>query len=144
MRVVSIEMLSVKVGTQLLSSEQSTSWADFNLGASTISMESGGVQVVIPLDSVEQAIVSWQRGFLKAVFKLSTSLHLEEEWVSKVRVAFPFDSAVVTILQQMLGNRLKVEQRARGSRSDPVKVVGEVVEGNSNNLQQPITLAVSK
>ena len=109
-----------------MSSEQSsTSWADFNLGASTISIESGEIQVVIPLQNVEQAIVSWQRGFLKAVFMLSTSLHLEEEEVSKVRVAFPSDSEVVTILQQMLGNRLKVEPRARGSRSDPVKVVGE-------------------
>ena len=104
-------------------------------------MEIGEVQLVVPLSNVKRAHVSWQRGFLKAVFMLSTSLHLEEEWVSKAQVAFPSDSAVATILQQMLGNRLKVE---RGSRSAPVKVVGEVVEANSNNQQHPSRLAVSK
>ena len=81
-------------------------------------MECGKSQLVVPVDDVEQAHVSWQMGFLKATFVLSTSLQLEDEEVSKVQVVFSDDSKAVTILQQMLGDRLKVEKRrARGSRS---------------------------
>ena len=117
--------------------QSSTCWADFNLGASTISMEWGQFQVVVALDNIEQAHVSCQMGFLKATFVLSTSLQLEEEEVSKVQVVFSDDSEVATILQQMLGDRLKVkERRARGSRSAPVKVVDDVVEASTSNHQQ--------
>ena len=120
------------------SAEQSSrSWADFNLGASTISMECGKFQVVVALDNIEQAHVSCRMGFLKATFVLSTSLQLEEEEVAKVQVVFSDDSKALTILQQMLGDRLKVEERrARGSRSAPVKVVGDVVEASTSNHQQ--------
>ena len=125
--------------------QSSTSWADFNLGASTISMECRKFQVVVPIDNVEQARVSWQMGFLKATFVLSTSLQLEDEEVSKVQVVFSDDSKAVTILQQMLGDRLKVEERrARGSRSAPVKVVGDVVEASTSNHQQVNRQVVSK
>ena len=117
--------------------QSSTRWADFNLGASTISMECGKFQVVVTLDNVEQVHVSCQMGFLKATFVLSTCLQLEEEEVAKVQVVFSDDSKVATILQQMLGDRLKVEERrARGSRSAPVKVVGDVVEASTSNHQQ--------
>ena len=78
-------------------------------------------------------------GFLKATFVLSTCLQLEEEEVAKVQVVFSDDSKVATILQQMLGDRLKVEERrARGSRSAlvKVKVVGDVVEASTSNHQQ--------
>ena len=71
-------------------------------------MEWGKFQVVVPVDNVEQARVSWQMGFLKATFVLSTSLQLEDEEVSKVQVVFSDDSEVATILQQMFGDRLKV------------------------------------
>merc|ERR1711972_183660 len=85
----------------------------------------------------EQVHVSCQMGFLKATFLLSTCLQLEEEEVSKVQVVFLDDSKAVTILQQMLGDRLKVkERRARGSRSAPVKVVDDVVEASTSNHQQ--------
>ena len=119
--------------------QSSTCWADFNLGASTISMEWGQFQVVVALDNIEQAHVSCQMGFLKATFVLSTCLQLEEEEVAKVQVVFSDDSKVATILQQMLGDRLKVEERrARGSRSAlvKVKVVGDVVEASTSNHQQ--------
>ena len=119
--------------------QSSTCWADFNLGASTISMEWGQFQVVVALDNIEQAHVSCQMGFLKATFVLSTSLQLEEEEVAKVQVVFSDDSKALTILQQMLGDRLKVEERrARGSRSAlvKVKVVGDVVEASTSNHQQ--------
>ena len=49
-----------------------------------MSMEWGKFQVVVPVDNVEQTRVSWQMGFLKATFVLSTSLQLEDEEVSKV------------------------------------------------------------
>ena len=117
--------------------QSSTSWADFNLDASTISMECGKFQVVVALDNVEQVHVSCQMGFLKATFLLSTCLQLEEEEVSKVQVVFLDNSKAVTILQQMFGDRLKVkERRARGSRSAPVKVVDDVVEASTSNHQQ--------
>ena len=100
-------------------------------------MEWGKSQLVVPVDDVEQAHVSWQMGFLKATFVLSTSLQLEDEEVSKVQVVFSDDSKAVTILQQMLGDRLKVEERrARGSRSAPVKVVGDVDEASTSNHLQ--------
>ena len=50
-------------------------------------MEWGKFQVVVPIDNVEQAHVSWQMGFLKATFVLSTSLQLEDEEVSTVQGA---------------------------------------------------------
>ena len=108
-------------------------------------MEWGKSRLVVPVDNVEQAHVSWQIGFLKATFVLSTSLQLEDEEVSKVQVVFSDDSKAVTILQQMLGDRLKVEERrARGSRSAPVKVVGDVVEASTSNHQQVNRLVVPK
>ena len=102
-------------------------------------MEWGKFQVVVELDNIEQAHVSCQMGLLKATFVLSTCLQLEEEEVAKVQVVFSDDSKVATILQQMLGDRLKVEERrARGSRSAlvKVKVVGDVVEASTSNHQQ--------
>ena len=99
-------------------------------------MEWGKFQVVVELDNIEQAHVSCQMGLLKATFVLSTCLQSEEEEVAKVHVVFSDDSRAVAILQQMLGDRLKVkERRARGSRSAPVRVVvvSDVVEASTSN-----------
>ena len=103
-----------------------TSWADFSLGSATIGIDCDQYQGVISADAVERAAISTTTGFLVLQLELSTPLDIEgEEDASLVQLGLPLGSAAVpTILHQLLGQRLKMKQRLRSSRSASIRLSG--------------------
>jgi len=128
MRVLSAEMISAQVGSQVLVQERieqpRTSWADFNLGSATIGIDCDQFQIAIPADTVARATISSITGLLAVRFDLSTPLNLNEgEEATWVKLDFSLAcTAVSTILHQLLGQRLEMETNLRSSRSAPIRL----------------------
>ena len=116
------------MGSQVLANH--ISWADFNLGSATISIDCDDSQVVIPADTVKAAVISSSNGndLLKVRLELSTPLSVEGEDASLLELKFSLGSsatvAVSTVLHQLLGQRLQIEQRLRSSRSGSIRLPG--------------------
>ena len=102
------------------------SWADFNLGSATISIDCDQFQIVIPADTVKGAAISSTNGLLTVRLELSAPLNVEGEDASLMQLEFSLDyaAAVPTILHQLLGQRLQMDQRLRSSRSASIRLPG--------------------
>ena len=102
------------------------SWTDFNLGSATISIDCDQFQIVIPADTVKGAAISSTNGLLTVRLELSAPLNVEGEDASLMQLEFPLDYAVAvpTILHQLLGQRLQMDQRLRSSRSASIRLSG--------------------
>merc|ERR1719209_544184 len=123
-------MTSAQAGSQVLVQQTTrSSWADFNLGSATIGIDCDQFQIVIPADTVERATISSLTGLLAVGFDLSTPFNLNEgEEATLVKLEFSLDStAVPTILHQLLGQRLEMEQNLRSSRSAPIRLPGSAL-----------------
>ena len=118
----------VKVGTQELVLHQSveqphSSWMDVNLGSASIGIECGQHQIVIPAATVARATVL-AHGFFEVRLDLSVPLNIDGEDASLVKLKFHLDSGIPALLHKLLGHKVEMDQRPRGSRSEAIKVPG--------------------
>ena len=122
----------VKVGTQELVLQQSveqlhSSWMDINLGSASIGIECGHHQIVIPAATVARATILSHVDFFEVRLDLSVPLNIDGEDASFVKLKFRLDSGIPALLHNLLGHKVEMDQRSRGSRSEAIKVPGSTV-----------------
>ena len=137
-----------KVGTQELVLQQPveqphSSWMDINLGSASIGIECGQHQIVIPAATVERATVLSHAGFFEVRLDLSDPLNIDAEDASFVKLKFHLDSGIPALLHNLLGHKVEMDRRPRGSRSEAIKVPGstaaEAVVCDKKQLYQETT-----
>ena len=113
----------VKVGTQEL--VQHSSWMDINLGSASITID----LITIPAATVARATVTSLVGFFKVRLHLNNPLNIDGEDASFVKLKFHLDSGIPALLHKLLGHKVEMDQRQRGSRSEAIKVPGSTAAG---------------
>ena len=99
---------------------QHCSWMDINFGSASITID----QITIPAATVARATVTSLVGFFKVRLHLNNPLNIDGEDVSFVKLKFHLDSGIPALLHKLLGHKVEMDQRQRGSRSEAIKVPG--------------------
>ena len=96
---------------------------DINLGSASITID----QITIPAATVARATVTSLVGFFKVQLHLNNPLNIDGEDASFVKLKFHLDSGIPALLHKLLGHKVEMDQRQRGSRSEAIKVPGSTV-----------------
>ena len=112
---------------------------DINLGSASITID----LITIPAATVARATVTSLVGFFKVRLHLNNPLNIDGEDASFVKLKFHLDSGIPALLHKLLGHKVEMDQRQRGSRSEAFKVPGstaaEAVVCDKKQLYQETT-----